>query len=106
MESQVLASPGQVSVNAGAWAKASLATLAALQNVETANGNKLTAMSASLGNRLVLEAFLVGGLGLAAVAASVFLLVWFGRKVTRDLTGLNNSVPEMARRGCRAWSSG
>ena len=64
--------------------------------METANGNKLTAMSASLGNRLVLEAVLVGGLGLAAVAASVFLLVWFGRKVTRDLTGLNNSVREMA----------
>ena len=93
MESQVLASPGPVSVNAGAWAKASLATLAALQNVETVNGNKLTAMSASLSNRLVLEAFLVGGLGLAAVAASVFLLVWFGRKVTRDLTGLNRQRP-------------
>ena len=96
MESQVLASPGPVPVNAGAWAKASLGTLAALQNVETVNGNKLTAKSASLSNRLVLEAVLVGGLGLAAVAASVFLLVWFGRKVTRDLGGLNDSVREMA----------
>src|SRR6266702_2859836 len=96
MESQVLASPGPVTVNAGAWAKASLGTLAALQNVETANGNKLTAKSAALSNRLVLEAVLVGGLGLAAVAASVFLLVWFGRKVTRDLGGLNDSVREMA----------
>jgi signal transduction histidine kinase len=53
-------------------------------------------MSASLSSRLVLQAVLVGGLGLAAVAASVFLLVWFGRKVTRDLTGLNDSVREMA----------
>src|SRR6266567_1927351 len=96
MESQVLASDGPVPVNAGAWAKASLATLAALQNVETANGNKLTAMSASLSDRLVLEAVLVGGLGLAAVVASVFLLLWFGRKVTRDLTGLNDSVRGMA----------
>ena len=96
MESQVLANPGPVTVNAGAWAKASLGTLAALQNVETANGNKLTAKSAALSNRLVLEAVLVGGLGLAAVAASVFLLVWFGRKVTRDLGGLNDSVRGMA----------
>ena len=96
MERQVLASPGPVTVNAGAWAKASLGTLAALQNVETVNGNKLTAKSAALSNRLVLEAVLVGGLGLAAVAASVFLLVWFGRKVTRDLTGLNDSVRGMA----------
>ena len=96
MESQVLASPGPVTVNAGAWAKASLGTLAALQNVETANGNKLTAKSAALSNRLVLEAVLVGGLGLAAVVASVFLLLWFGRKVTRDLGGLNDSVRGMA----------
>ena len=96
MESQVLASPGPVTVNAGAWAKASLGTLAALQNVETANGNKLTAKSAALSNRLILEAVLVGGLGLAAVVASVFLLLWFGRKVTRDLGGLNDSVRGMA----------
>jgi signal transduction histidine kinase len=53
-------------------------------------------MSASASNRLVLEAALAGGLGLAAVVASVFLLVWFGRKVTRDLGGLNDSVREMA----------
>jgi signal transduction histidine kinase len=53
-------------------------------------------MSASLSNRLVLEAVLAGGLGLAAVAVSVFLLVWFGRKVTRDLGGLNDSVRGMA----------
>jgi signal transduction histidine kinase len=96
LEGQVLANPGPVTVNAGAWAKASLGTLAALQNVETGNGNKLTAKSAALSNRLILEAVLVGGLGLAAVAASVFLLVWFGRKVTRDLGGLNDSVRGMA----------
>ncbi len=96
MESQILASSGPVTVNPGAWQAASLGVLASLQNVETANGNKLTAMSASLSDRLVLEAVLAGGLGLAAVVASVFLLVWFGRKVTRDLTGLNDSVREMA----------
>ena len=96
MESQILASPGPVTVNPGAWQTASFGVLASLQNVETANGNMLTAKSASLGNRLVLEAVLAGGLGLAAVAASVFLLVWFGRKVTRDLGGLNDSVREMA----------
>ncbi len=54
------------------------------------------AMSNSLANRLVIEAVLAGGLGLLAVIASVFLLVWFGRKVTRDMTGLNNSVRGMA----------
>jgi len=96
MESQILASSGPVTVNPNAWQTASFGVLASLQNAETANGNQLTAKSASLSNRLVLEAVLAGGLGLAAVAASVFLLVWFGRKVTRDLGGLNDSVREMA----------
>ena len=53
-------------------------------------------MSASQSERLVTEAVLAGGLGLLAVVASVFLLVWFGRKVTRDLTRLNTSVRGMA----------
>jgi signal transduction histidine kinase len=96
MERQVLASTGPVTVDPKAFETTSVGTLNSLQNVETANGNKLTAMSASLSNRLVLEAVLAGGLGLAAVVTSVFLLVWFGRKVTRDLTGLNDSVREMA----------
>src|SRR5690349_2355233 len=97
MESQVLASPGRtVPVKAADFQSASQAVVGAMEKVEIDNGHRLTAMSASLSDRLVLEAALAGGLGLAAVAASVFLLVWFGRKVTRDLTGLNDSVREMA----------
>ena len=97
MESQILASPGDtVPVNGGAWVSASEAVLTAMQNTETANGALLTSMSASLSDRLVTEAVLAGGLGLAAVAASVFLLVWFGRKVTGDLGLLNDSVRGMA----------
>jgi signal transduction histidine kinase len=97
MESQILASPGRtVPVKAADFQSASQAIVGVMEKVELDNGNRLTAMSASLSNRLVLEATLAGGLGLAAVAASVFLLVWFGRKVTRDLTGLNDSVREMA----------
>jgi signal transduction histidine kinase len=97
MESQVLASPGRtVPVKAADFQSASQAVVGVMEKVEVDNGHRLTAMSASLSDRLVLEAALAGGLGLAAVAASVFLLVWFGRKVTRDLTGLNDSVREMA----------
>jgi signal transduction histidine kinase len=97
MESQILASTGPfVPVNAGNWQSASQAVVGAMEKAELDNGNQLTALSASRSNRLVLEAVLAGGLGLAAVAASVFLLVWFGRKVTRDLGGLNDSVREMA----------
>jgi len=97
IESQILASTGPfVPVNAGDWQSASQAVVGAMEKAELDNGNQLTALSASQSNRLVLEAVLAGGLGLAAVAASVFLLVWFGRKVTRDLGGLNDSVRGMA----------
>src|SRR6266568_3487640 len=99
MESQILAEVGQngpIPVNPGAWQTASFGVLASTQKVETENGTQLTAMSASLSDRLVTEAVLAGGLGLVAVIASVFLLVWFGRKVRGDLGRLDESVRSMA----------
>jgi signal transduction histidine kinase len=97
MESKILASTGgTVPVKAGAFQSASLAVVGAMEKVQLDTANQLTTISASQSDRLVLEAALAGGLGLAAVVASIFLLVWFGRKVTRDLGGLNDSVREMA----------
>ena len=97
MESKILASTGgTVPVKASDFQSASLAVVGVMEKAQLDTANRLTAISASQSNRLVLEAALAGGLGLAAVAASIFLLVWFGRKVTRDLGGLNDSVREMA----------
>jgi len=97
METQILASPGdRVPVSATAWRSATGAYLAATQRTEAANAATLSAMSASQSNGQVTEAVIVGGIGLVAVVASVFLLIWFGRKVTRDLTRLNTSVRHMA----------
>jgi signal transduction histidine kinase len=97
METQILASSGgRVPVSATAWNSATGAYLAATQKTEAANATTLSAMSASQSDGQVTEAVIVGGIGLAAVAASVFLLIWFGRKVTKDLTRLNASVRDMA----------
>ncbi len=99
MENQILASMGSIGplpVDPTAWQSATGAVLAGMEKTETGNGTLLTSMSASLSDRLVTEAVLAGGLGLAAVIASVFLLVWFGRKVRKDLTGLHDSVRGMA----------
>ena len=97
MESQILASTGRtVPVNAGACQSASLAVVGAMEKTQLDTASQLTAISAAQSDRLVTEAVLAGGLGLVAVVASVFLLVWFGRKVTRDLGGLNDSVRGMA----------
>ena len=57
---------------------------------------QLAALGASRSSGLVTEAALAGGVGLAAVVASVFLVIWFGRKVTGDLTRLDGSVRAMA----------
>ena len=64
---------------------------------ETSNGPQLAAsISAAQSSGLFTEAILAGGLGLLAVLVSVFLVVWFGRKVTGDLTRLHTSVRAMA----------
>jgi signal transduction histidine kinase len=98
MEDQIMAAPaGQpLPVNPAAWQQASGAYLAAMGKAGLVTGAKLGSMSNSLANKLVLEAVLAGGLGLLAVGGSIFLIVWFGRKVTRDMTGLNDSVRGMA----------
>jgi signal transduction histidine kinase len=98
MEDQISAGQGSgpIPVNPRAWEAASGAYLAAMTNAQDDSGAQLAAISASQSSRLVTEAVLAGGLGLLAVVLSVFLMAWFGRKVTRDLTGLHNSVRTMA----------
>ena len=98
MEDQISASTGSgpIPVNPSAWESASGAYLAALGTVSDREAVQLAAMAGSQSSGLVTEAALVGGLGLLAVLGSVFLLVWFGRKVTGDLTRLHGSVRAMA----------
>jgi signal transduction histidine kinase len=98
MESQILASAAgtPVPVNATAWNAASNAVFGAMLEAETGDAAKLASLSGSASNGLLTEAILAGGVGLLAVVVSVFLLVWFGRKVTGDLTGLYSSVRGMA----------
>jgi signal transduction histidine kinase len=97
IENQILASTGRtVPVKAGDFQSASQAVLVSMEKTQLDTASQLTTISAAQSNRLITEAVLAGGLGLVAVVASVFLLVWFGRKVTRDLGGLNDSVRGMA----------
>ena len=100
MEGKILASLGSnrpISVNASAWQASSSMYLATLLGAEFKTSSALTTMTASLTDRQVTEAVLAGGAGLLAVVVSVILLVWFGRKVTRDLTRLDNNVRRMAQ---------
>ena len=98
MESQVMASAGSgpIPVNAKTWDSASGALLGAMLKNAASDAAQLSAISGSASSRLVTEAVLAGGVGLLAVIVSVSLLLWFGRKVTSDLTRLDTSVREMA----------
>jgi signal transduction histidine kinase len=98
LESQISASAAgtPVPVSATAWNAAANAVFGAMLQAETGDAAQLASMSGSASNGLLTEAILAGGVGLVAVVVSVFLLVWFGRKVTADLTGLYSSVRGMA----------
>jgi len=87
---------GPLPVNAAAWQADSGAYLFSLQTAEYKVAAQLAALGAARSSGLVTEAALAGGVGLAAVVVSVFLVIWFGRKVTGDLTRLDGSVRAMA----------
>ena len=98
METQIMDSTGNgpLPVNPGAWEAISGEVLAAMQTAGFNEGGQLAALGASRSSGLVTEAVLAGGVGLVGVLASVFLVIWFGRKVTGDLTRLDGSVRAMA----------
>jgi signal transduction histidine kinase len=98
MEQQIEAAPDNkpLPVSASAWESVSAQYQQVMQATEVANGPRLAAAATSASSGLVTKAVLAGGVGLLAVLVSVFLLVWFGRKITRDLGGLHSSVRQMA----------
>ena len=100
MEDRILGSAGSnapIPVSPRAWQAASQSFLrdfaAAWTNKEAAD---LTQGGSELGNRLQLRLVLAGGAGLAAVVASIFLMLRFGRRITRELTGLLDAARTLA----------
>jgi signal transduction histidine kinase len=98
IENQIEASPADrpIPVNPATFQ----ATAQAFQAEVTAGGRQigvvLAAQSARLRDRTVNELYLAGGLGLAAVLASVFVMVRFGRRLRIELTDLYQSARQMA----------
>jgi len=69
---------------------------AAVQAPLSQVGTILSAQSAHLSDGLVTQLALAGGLGLLAVAVSVFFMARFGRSIRRELTGLQAGAGVMA----------
>jgi len=97
LESRIATSTGAtLPVQPATWQSTALPYFAALEKIAGVDTTMLDSRAAAYGNELDQQAYLTGGLGLLAVVTSVVLLVWFGRRVSTDLTGLRSSVRDMA----------
>jgi signal transduction histidine kinase len=99
LEDKISASVGsraRLPVSLRAWQAASGAFLADMQKAEAAQAAPLAELEIDNGDSLLLRAVLAGGLGLVAVVASILLTVWFGRRLTGELTGLHDSAESIA----------
>lgn len=99
LEDQIAASVGgkaRIPVNIRTWQAVSGAFLADMQATVAKQGPPLAQLTRQLGNKLLLEAILAGGVGLLAVVASILLTMRYGRRLTRELTGLHDSAESMA----------
>jgi len=98
IETQIEASPaGQpIPVNPATFQPVAQAFQASAMAGGQQIGAALAARSAHLHNSTVTELALAAGLGLAAVAASVFVMLRFGRRLRVELTDLYQSARQMA----------
>ncbi|HEY6313648.1 MAG TPA: nitrate- and nitrite sensing domain-containing protein [Streptosporangiaceae bacterium] len=97
-ENQIEASPPNrpIPVNPATVQATALAFQASVVANERQIGNLLAAQSRTLSHSLQTQLYLAGGLGLAALLASVFVLVRFGRRLRVELTNLYDSARQMA----------
>jgi signal transduction histidine kinase len=99
IENQIVASIGSkapIPVNPLVFGAATIPLFKDLQSAQAKNRVVLSMLGTTTGNRLLVEVLVAGGLGLVAVALSVFLMVRFGRRISQELTGLQRSALELA----------
>jgi hypothetical protein len=99
MEDRIIGSIGsgrRIPVTQAQWSTVSFSLLAAFQRAERTDRMGLASEGTEVGNRLLLQVALAGGLGLIAVVLSILLMVRFGRRITRELTGLQRSALELS----------
>jgi len=99
MEDRIIGSIGsghRIPVTQAQWSPISFSLLAAFQHAEEVDRMGLASDGTQVGNRLLLQVALAGGLGLIAVVLSIVLMVRFGRRISRELTGLQRSALELS----------
>jgi hypothetical protein len=99
IEREIIAGIGhgrRVPVTSAVWNEVSFSFLAGFDKAESRDRTLLANMGTRIGDRLLLQVVLTGGLGLIAVAASIVLMTRFGRRISRDLRALQGSAHDLA----------
>jgi signal transduction histidine kinase len=89
-------SKAPVPVNAVAWQETSTSVLLQLRDAGAHAGAILSKESTRTGNANLLRLGLAAGLGLVAVVASIFVLLKFGGRISRELTRLHAAAQKLA----------
>jgi signal transduction histidine kinase len=100
IESQIVDSigaRGPIHLNGRAFGAAVLPLFADYQKAQAQDRVAVVQKGTQVGDRLLLEVLLAGGLGLLAVLLSIYLLLRFGRRLSRELTGLQGAALELAQ---------
>lgn len=98
MEDRIAAtSPGTpIPVTPAAWQQGLAAVMNPFLRAEVVARADTTRGAAHQGDVILLRLFLVGGAGLLAVVISALLLLGFGNRITRELTGFRTAVRALA----------
>ncbi len=90
-------SSGPVPINPVAWQAASQQFLGATAAAENGETGALAQQGTRLANNNERRLILAGGIGLAAVLLSIFLMLRFGRRISRELSALLRAARAMAQ---------
>jgi signal transduction histidine kinase len=91
-----IGSRGKVPVSPLQFAAVTIPLFKKYQAAESQDRMALSSMGTRVGNQLLEEVGLAGGAGLLAVVLSVFLMLGLGRRISRELTGLQRAALTLA----------
>jgi len=87
---------GKLPASAENWESTSNSLLAQWGNATNQAGKIVADQAIPISNRIMIELIVAGGLGLIAVAASIFMSVVFVRRVSQELGGVQQAAQRLA----------
>jgi signal transduction histidine kinase len=95
-DSIIAQKPGQLPASTGSWQTTTTALVEAWNSSVDKAGADLTAQSKPIGDKILFDLSLAGGLGLLGVIVSLLLSVLLTRSLSQELRGLQDAARELA----------